>query len=95
MRLGAPNPSATMATRMVPRHPFPPMSRFTLPIPQMVDGAIARVLTFHRRLPEDDGVWWFNRMYLMITEQVRDNRREAPCEISELGRSVGQSAGRD
>jgi hypothetical protein len=55
MRLVAPNPSATMATGMVPRHPFPRMSRFALPIPQMVDGTIAQVLTFHRRLTRATG----------------------------------------
>jgi hypothetical protein len=36
-----------------------------------IDDVIARMRAVDARLPHDDGVAWFNRMYLAITEEVK------------------------
>jgi hypothetical protein len=41
------------------------------PPPSTIDEVIARMRAADTRLPHDDGVAWFNRMYLAITEEVK------------------------
>jgi hypothetical protein len=41
--------------------------------PTTIDGVIAMMQSIDNLLPSDDGLKWFNRLYLFVTKEVRDH----------------------
>jgi hypothetical protein len=48
------------------------LSHVSGPAPATMDQVIARMKQMDALLPDDDGLKWFNRLYLMVTESVRN-----------------------
>jgi hypothetical protein len=55
-----------------------PTAGTVLPADATIDDVLARMQGIEADLPADDGVRWFNRMYLAVTQQVKEYDRSGP-----------------